>query len=98
MIGGTGHWPVAVGYQPTAQPAASPHHLVREFPWRNSAAGCRRERPSWPFHPDSIESFGPFSAPGATAIRTRLRGPAPVGGSRPPRALGGWEYFPRVAV
>jgi len=19
---------------------------------RNSAAGCRRERPSWPFHPD----------------------------------------------
>ena len=26
-------------------------------PCRSSAAGCRRERPSWPFHPDSVATF-----------------------------------------
>ena len=31
--------------------------LVREFPVASSAASCRRERPSWPFHPYPSASF-----------------------------------------
>jgi hypothetical protein len=36
---------------------------------RSSAASCRRGRPSWPFHPDPIESFRP-SVAAATAPHT----------------------------
>ena len=55
-LGGTGHWPVAAGYQPAAILAPSTNQVVRKFPVPNSAASCRRERATGPFHPEPTAS------------------------------------------
>ena len=61
---------------------------------RNSAAGCRRERPSWPCHPDLSASFrlsyGPASHDFGDDLGLTMCVQAPVGG-RCPRQIRGWN-------
>jgi hypothetical protein len=50
---------------PTAE-RPTPHQMVNGLRALDSAASCRRERPSWPFHPDPIESFRLSQCPAST--------------------------------
>src|SRR5215217_9165006 len=50
-LGGTGHWPVLAGDPPDSR-ARSKARDRRTFRAQDSAASCRRGRPSWPCHPE----------------------------------------------
>src|SRR5215218_5276868 len=50
-LGGTGHWPVLAGDPPDSR-ARSKVRDRRTFRAQDSAASCRRGRPSWPCHPE----------------------------------------------